>query len=314
MAVSIYKTEQVAAASIGLLERQIVLPGLFWRNAAGNFKGAKDDTKTIRVPALPGEARTVALRTEENAADGSQPNRKRVLDNLAETKVDVTLTTDIYKGVRVSDEQLTLDIENFGAQVLYPLMEAVAQGIEDLCATTIAGATYAAGHNLTYNEGDDLFKVILGARQVLNGRHVPQDRVILVGANAETDLLGSDRLSFVDNSGSDAALRRAEVGKLAGMPVITSLSIPADDIYVFHRTAFILSLMAPENARGAAWSVSTAHKGLAVRVVQDYDALYMQDRVIVDAFAGSNVVVDDLGAGNGTKGLVRAVKITKSES
>lgn len=314
MSVKPYKVEQVAAASIGLLERQIVLPGLFWRNAAGGFEGALDDTKTIRVPALPGTARTVDLRTEEDAADGSQPNRKRVLDNLAETKVDVTLTKDIYKGVRVSDEQLTLDISNFGAQVLYPIQEAVAQGIEDLCATTIAGATYATGHNLTYAEGDDLFKVILQARQQLNKRHVPQDRVVLVGANVETDLLGSDRISLVDNSGSDAALRRAEVGRLAGMPIITSLSIPEDDIYVFHRTAFVLSLMAPANPKGATWSVSTAHKGLALRVVQDYDAMFWQDRVVADVFAGSNVVVDDLGAGNGTKGLVRAVKITKAES
>lgn len=314
MAVTILKSDQIVAAALGLLQRDIVLPGLVWRNAVGDFKGAKDETKSIRVPALPGASRSVNLRTEENAADGSQPNRKRILDNLEETKVDITLTKDIYKGTRISDEQLTLDISDFGSQVLNPLMTSVAYGVEDLVASTIAGATYASGHALTYTAADDLFKKVLEGRKVLNNRHVPQDRVILVGGNVETQLLASDRLSFVDNSGSDAALRRAEIGRLAGMPVVTSLAIPADDIYIFHRTAFVLSLMAPEVPAGASMGTSTSFAGLALRFIRDYDAMFMQDRAIVNVYAGANVVVDDLGAGNGTKGLVRAVKFTLDES
>src|SRR5215217_7014330 len=102
MAVSVLKAEQIARAALALLQREIVLPGLVTRNSV-DFRFAKNDTVSIRVPSLPGTARTMALR-----ATGS--DRLRVLDDLTETKVDLVLDTDIYKGVAVTDEVLTLDL------------------------------------------------------------------------------------------------------------------------------------------------------------------------------------------------------------
>ncbi|MFD9893327.1 P22 phage major capsid protein family protein [Amycolatopsis sp. NPDC059027] len=301
------KAEQIAAAALGLLQRDIILPGLVWRNAAGDFRGAKNDTISFRVPALPGAARTANLRPDPNDAAG----RLRTLDSLAETKVDVTLTKDIYKGTTIDDEVLTLDITDFGAQVLNPLVQSVAYGVEDLVATTMSAATYATGHNLTYTLTDDPYDVLLDARTVLNKRHVPQDgRVVVCGAAAENWILKSDHLNQFEQSGSDNALRNAQIGRLAGNTVVTSLALPDNDIYVFHRTAFILSTMAPAVPSGASFGTSTSYAGLALRFIRDYDAMHVQDRAIVDTYAGSNVVVDDLGLGNGTKGLVRAVKIT----
>ena len=85
MANSFIKAEQIVRTALGLLEREIVLPRLVWLNAAGDFKGAKNDTISIRLPAYT-TARTRALR-------GGRPI---TMDELEETKVDVTLDTDVY--------------------------------------------------------------------------------------------------------------------------------------------------------------------------------------------------------------------------
>lgn len=303
------KAEQIAAAALGLLQRDIILPSLVTRKSGADFAGAKNDTISFRVPALPKTARTADLRPADDTA------RQRHLDTLAETKVDVTLTKDIYMGTTIEDEVLNLDIANFGAQVLNPLVQSVAFGVEDMVATLIAGASYATGNTLTYDLTDDPYDKLIDARTILNKRFVPQDgRVVVCGAGAENWILKSDHLNQFEQSGSDNALRNAQIGRLAGNTVVTSLALPDNDIYVFHKSAFILSLMAPSVPRGASFGTSTSYAGLAMRYIHDYDALYVRDRAIVDTYAGANVVVDDLGAGNGSKGLVRAVKITLDES
>ena len=53
--------------------------------------------------------------------------------------VPVTLDTDVYNGANITDEQLTLDIVDFRAQVLKPQITAVAEGIEEAIAAQIVG-------------------------------------------------------------------------------------------------------------------------------------------------------------------------------
>lgn len=44
------KHEKYANVSIGLLQRELSLAGLFWRWSEMDFKGAKDDTINVKVP------------------------------------------------------------------------------------------------------------------------------------------------------------------------------------------------------------------------------------------------------------------------
>lgn len=45
------KAEKVVATGLGLLEREVVLPRLVWRDAAiADVRGAKGDTITCRLP------------------------------------------------------------------------------------------------------------------------------------------------------------------------------------------------------------------------------------------------------------------------
>jgi hypothetical protein len=307
MAYTALKAEQISATALGLLQREILLPNLVWRNAGGSFIGAKNDTISLRVPALSTEARTMQLRASGN-------DRLRVLDDLAETKVDLTLTDDIYKGIALWDEVRTLDISNFGAQVLDPLVRSVAEGLENLVADTITGATYAAGHTIAAANSDDPYDVLVDARTVLGKRHVPVgDRVLVVGADVENWILKSDHLNQFDQSGSSSALREATIGRLAGNDVIVSHALPADEAYLFHRTAFVLSTQAPIIPQGCSFGTTRTGYGFGFRFIMDYDPMYVQDRAFIDTFAGANVVTDDLdNVPGGSKGLVRAVKITVS--
>jgi hypothetical protein len=287
MANTFIKATRIASAALGLLEREIVLPGLVWRDAGGDFRGAGGDTISIRVPART-QARTRALR-------GARPSTSEgagiiTMDDLTETKVDVTLDTDVYSAVPVTDEELTLDLSDFGAQILEPQVRAVAEGVENAVAAEMTGATYAT--NLTVDTADP-FKTFVDAYTALNKQNIPREgRAVVVGADIENLILKSDHLSRVDQSGSDAALRRAEMGRLAGFPIYVSNAIPANMGFAFHRTAYVLGMRAPMVPDGASFGSAQVYGNLAMRWIRDYDFRNVQDRSLVDCYIGTNIVAD----------------------
>jgi hypothetical protein len=281
------KPTVIASTALGLLEREIVLPGLVWRDAGGDFAGAGGDTISIRVPART-QARTRALR-------GSRPSTSEgdgiiSMDALTETKVDVTLDTAVYSAIPVTDEELTLDIRDFGAQILDPQVRAVAEGIENAVAAEMTGATYAA--NLTF-DATDPYKTLVDAYTALNKSNIPREgRAVVCGADVENLILKSDHLSRVDQSGSDDALRRAEMGRLAGFPIYVTNALPANWAVAFHRTAFVLGMRAPAIPSGVSFGASQSAFGLAMRWLRDYDFRNVQDRSLVDTYIGTNTVAD----------------------
>jgi hypothetical protein len=281
------KATRVVSAALGLLEREIVLPGLVWRDAGGDFAGAAGDTITLKVPART-QARTRALR-------GVRPTTSEgagiiTMDELTETSVDVTLDTDVYSAVPITDENLTLDIQDFGAQILEPQVRAVAEGIENAVAAEMTGATYAT--NLTFDSTDP-YKTLVDAHVALNKVNVPRtERFVVAGADVEALVLKSDHLSRVDQSGSDAALRRAEIGRMANFPIYVSNALPANLAFAFHRTAYVLGMRAPVIPAGATFGASQSAFGLSMRWLRDYDFRNVQDRSLVDTYIGTSIVAD----------------------
>ena len=283
MANAFLKPERVVSTALGLLQRELTLPRLVWRDAAGDFKGAKDDTISIRVPAY-APARSRDLRS----------GTTRTRDELTERKVDVTLDTDIYKDVKVTDEQLSLDIADFGQQVLNPMMGGVAQALEQKVADEVTGATY---HNsITYTVATDnaWSDVILVAREHLNKANVPMSgRVIALGAEAETAFLGTDLFVKANESGSGMALSEATIGRKGGFDIVSCPVLPPDEAYAFHRTAYAMNQRAPMVPAGAPWGASQSFDGLAMRAVRILDSDSIEDVVAVDSWVGTNIVTDE---------------------
>lgn len=276
------KAELVIKTMLGLLERELVLPRLVWRDAIPSFKGAKDDTVSVRVPAF-AVARTRELR-------GGRPID---VDSLSETKVDITLDTDVYKAVAITDEELTLDIVSFGDQVLKPVVRSVAVGLEDSVASVLAAADFAL--QVENVDETDPFDGVVDARRLLNDARVPVGgRTLLMGSAFEAATLKSERFSKFDGAGPDAKSAREEayLGRIAGFESYPCPVLDPEKAIAMHKTAVAMSVVAPVVPEGAAWGTSESVEGLAMRVLRDYDFLNVQDRLLADAFTGSAVVAD----------------------
>lgn len=293
MAHTFIKAEKIAAQALGLLEREIVLPALVWRNAGGSFVGAAGDTITMRVPART-TARTRVLRGARGTA--SEGEGIITMDELTETSVDVTLDTAVYSAVPITDEQLTLDISDFGAQIAEPQVRAIAEGVENAVIAEITGATYAT--TITGVTSANVYDKLVDARVALNKANVAMsERYLVAGSDFEGILLKSDDLHQVDHSGSPSALRDAEIGSIAGFSrVIISNGLPADQAYAFHRTAYVLNMQAPAIPAGASFGASRAYANLSLRWLRDYDFRNVQDRSMFDVYIGTNVVADGAGS------------------
>jgi len=282
------KPTVIASQALGLLEREIILPALVWRDAGGSFQGAAGDTISIRVPART-QARTRALRGARGTS--SEGTGIITMDDLTETKVDVTLDTAVYNAVPITDEELTLDIDDFGLQIAEPQVRAVAEGIENAVAAEMTGATYAT--TLTLDTSNP-YDTIVDARVALNKANVPMsERYLVVGADLEGYFLKSDELHQVDKAGNDSALRDATIGKLAGFSqVVVSNALPSNVGFAFHRTAYVLGMRAPAVPDGATYGASRNAFGLAMRWIRDYDFRNVQDRSLFDTYIGTSTVAD----------------------
>lgn len=287
MANSFVKGTKVVGQGLGILEREIILPGLVWRNAGGDFAGAAGDTISIRVPART-QARTRPLRGSRPTS--SEGNGIITMDDLTETKVDVTLDTAVYNAVPITDEELTLDISDFGAQITEPQVRAVAEGVENAVAAEMTGATYATNITLdTANPYDSL----VDARVALNKANVPiTERFLVIGADLEGIFLKSDELHQVDKAGDNSALRDATIGRLAGFTAVVSNALPANVGFAFHRTAYVLGMRAPAVPEGATFGASRSYGDLALRWIRDYDFRNVQDRSLFDVYIGTSIVAD----------------------
>lgn len=301
MASTFLKVGKIARMSLGLLLRELVIAKTVWADAVGGdeFIGALNDTVTIRVPAIGQPARTRTLRAGTPITN----------DDLVEYGIGVQLTTDVYKGVPVSDEQLTLDITDFGEQVLRPQVQAVAEKVEDLIAAAIEGATYVSPITIAT---DDPYLAFVDARSALNDAKVPRaSRFLLAGSNVEAWLLKSDRLKPLDNPIGESAFADAALGRIAGFTVVGTSAIDPNSAYAYHRSAFILATRAPKVPDGVSMGQGISGEGLAMRWIKDYDYANTTDRSLVNTWVGTKVVEDseDPTDPTPTTALVRAVQL-----
>lgn len=279
------KPTVIVSTALGLLVRELTLPRLVWRDPVGDFAGAFNDTISIRLPAYV-NGRTRALRS----------GAARTQDALFERKVDLTLDTDIYLDVPITDEQLSLDIANFGTQVLNPMTEGIGRTIEDQLVAKIEGATYQ--NTIAFASAtQDVYKdVAVPARQLLNNARVPlAGRAIVCGSELESAFLTSDqfiRASYA-GAGSEDTFREAHIGRVAGFDVYTSPALAPAEGYAFHQTAYALSSRAPVVPAGAPFGATNTYGGFAMRTVRVFDPDAVQDRLVLDSWLGAAVVTDD---------------------
>lgn len=297
MANTFIKPTVVNRTAIGLLLREVVLPHIVWTNGIGDFAGAYQDTITIRIPAR-ATARKRALR-------GTGGARTITLDTLTEDSIAVQLTDDVYSAVPVTDEELTLDITDFGVQILAPQVRAVVEQLENDIAAMIQGASYETTVHAGTAAGDTWIAYVR-ARKALNMADVPMaGRTLVGGAGWEAALLTDPQFSQFDHSGdsSASALRDARIGRIGGTDFVTSNALREGEAYLFHKSAFIFANRAPVVPAGVPFGNSQSSESLALRWIRDYDAMSLTDRSVINSFAGYKAVEDP------GDGMVRGVRL-----
>src|SRR5690554_3781142 len=272
----------IASAAIALLERDSILAGTVWRDAAADFAGKKDDTISIRLPAY-------AVANKRTLRANATRNRS----TLYERKVDITLDTDLHVDVPLTDENQTLDVQSIVRQVVAPATGAIIRAIDEEIAGVMEGASYA----VTLDWGSDPYAALVDARVALDDHNVPDvGRFLVVGTEVQAQLLKDELLVQANTSGSTQTLRRGVIGQVAGFDVLASKTIAPDVGFAYHRTAFALAARAPVVPSGVAWGQSVASDGFAVRVMQHLtqdDSKDLVNMVFHDTWIGVNVVTDN---------------------
>lgn len=294
MAITQVKADKITRMALGLLQREIVLPQVVWTDAttASDWIGAAGDTVTLRIPAR-ATARTRPLRGQRPTA--SEGEGIITMDELVEQSIDVVLDEAIYHAVPTTDEEETLDITDFGAQVLDPMVRAVAEGAENKIAKVMQGAAYATTVTIS---AADTFNGMVDARTALNDAHVAlSDRFVVVGSGIEAAFLKDDHFNHADQAGDSSAFRDALIGRIAGFNnILVSHALEPNEGYAFHRTAYAATMVAPKIPQGASWGSRQALSGIGMRVIKDYDFRNAQDRTMADVYMGVSPVIDGPGA------------------
>lgn len=270
-------SQSIASLNVGLLTRQLVLPMTVTRVPGGEFAGDNGDTITVRVPS-PGSARTQAT-----------PGATITYDDITETSVNVALA-HLYHAKRVTDEELSLDIVDFGAQVSAVQIAAVATGAEDQLAAAMNGVAVDDSFALSGSD-TDTEDMLVAASEALDTANVPAgDRFLAVSPQVKSRII---KLLDQSTNAGESALRQATIGDIYGFTVVASNGLTAGTAVAYHRTGFAFANRTPVVPRGAADSATATVGGIGLRHIFQYQPDILSDASVVSTFAGAAVVDAD---------------------
>lgn len=298
MAVVKAKPAKIVAFYLGLLERELVTPMVVTRANSDDFKGALNDTVTLKIGGLRAIARDYEFRTRTAPI--------QMDDIQGGDSIAIKLDTHVYSATGLTDEQMLLDDIGYATDVVAPQVAAVVADFEAKVVAGLRGTV--AKHSITITDTTDPHLAALEAKRLMDSeKTAPRSgRVYLIGTDIAAAWLASDRLSRYDSTGQEGtpALRDAIIGTLAGSPVVESNALDPDEGYYLHKTALVLGNLAPLVPQGVtAGKTGISKNGFAVRWIADYDPLYLRDRSIVSSFIGVNDVRDERDPATG---LIRA--------
>ena len=85
-------------------------------------------------------------------------------------------------------------------------------------------------------------------------------------------------------------LRNATIGRLFGFEILADPALPADFGVAYHRDAFAHIMRPSRQPEGAAKSATVAQDGFALRWIQHYNPLQLEDQSVVDTFYGATTL------------------------
>lgn len=284
MAHTLYTPEQAAKATLTSLRWLTNLPRTVRQDFSQEFVAGRGQTVNVLGPISAGKAK-VYTKAKRDARDAIEFNE------LDQQWFPVTLEDQIYNAVRLPDDFNTFTLEQLTKQVLKPQAESI---VDDIAAPLIAQmsaiATDASIPKVA-PDGSNITQVLIKARQVLNDRKVTMaGRTFAVGADIEAAILSLPQLQKVNESGSSEVLREATIGRLFGFNIVADQALASDFGIAYHRDAFAHVTRPSRQPEGAAKSATVAQDGYALRWIQHYNPLQLEDQSVVDTFYGATTL------------------------
>jgi len=188
----------IAREALVRLESTQVMGGLVHTEYSKEFKQV-GDTITVRKPA-------VFTADEFSTTISAQ--------NVTEASVSVTLDIHADVSVEITTKELSLDIVDFGAQVIDGAVIAINELVDQkLCALYKDVFAFTGASGTTPSALSD----ITDPMKVLNIAKVPMaQRRIVFDPISQAELLQLDSLVEVDKSGWNQGLRNANMGRVMG--------------------------------------------------------------------------------------------------
>lgn len=276
---AVLTAQGISSLAVSLLVRSLVLPMTVSRIPGGEFAGDNGDVITVRV------------RTPRTALKQTNPGDPITYSDINETPVNVSLA-HLYDATRLTDQDLSLNLVDFGVQVTQPQVASVATGAEDQLAVAM-NAVAADAVNI---DATNIDATLIAAREALSEANVPAgDRFLACSPDIISLLLGVDKFVRADAVGDGGAIREATVGRVYGMAVVESNGLTAGTALAYHRSGFVFANRVPVPPRGLASNqVGTAtSSGVGVRTLFQYQPDNMRDASVVSTFAGGALVDAD---------------------
>lgn len=281
----------IASSALATLYNTTVLLPLVNRDYEGDFRGKQGDTITVRTPA-------------SFTVNEFDRNVGIVLQDPTEGSFTVTLDKLLDVSFPITSEELTLELDRFEERLLNPAMEAISQDIDGRIAEGIVDAAETSGGGgtvtATGTSAGDRVQAYIDARRILSRNKLPfTERYSVLSPEGSAALLSDDLVLQANTSGSTAALRAGDLGRLIGFDLFESQTFglgagdrgQADGV-AFHRSAVAAVTRTLERPMGVADSQIAVqnYKGLGLRVVRDYDVDKKQDVISVDLLFGTSTI------------------------
>jgi hypothetical protein len=270
--------DNLSQTASALVSKDMSIASVVNRDWQSDFAGKRGATVNVRIPAvLQARTRNLDVVTAITA------------DTLTETTQAVSLSTNVYSAVALSDEDMTLRIEDGVSQVLAPQTLAIAEYIEQLVVAKLQTVTETAALDSIYTMGTvgTLMPLFLLARKTLRDMAAPASGLFAaVGTGIYQDVLA--QVSAVGAEGGADPFANTGAARIAGFNVIESNRLQPTEAIFFHRDAITLALRAPVIPQGVTYGASLrADGGVPIRLIRDYDANALGDRQILNLYAGT---------------------------
>lgn len=282
---TIIKSEQFTQLGVEALKSSAWLPQIFQLFPGDRFKGALNDTLTF-----PTQRFTIAgeyeWRTRLNPVQ---------LQRIGTTFGTVKLDKHLVQAVPITNEQATMDLTNFGVEVVAPQVRALKVEIDYQIMKALRAAPLKVT-NINAKSSDNPYDVAVAAHLALSRAGVPDSgRFWIVGADAEEWLLRSSYLADPARSGGDALVQNNSIGTIRGFQVVTGSSLVAPgEMYFGHRSGLLVANVAPEAPFSIPNSSRSSVDGFSLLGTLTYSDSYQSSVSTLSTYMGVNSVNDEL--------------------